>query len=51
MQFSKSQDINGQPIELKTELQQRFATKRRSLAFLENVKHRSSQLIALSQAG
>ena len=34
----KSQDINGQPIELKTELQQRFATKEEALAFLEKCK-------------
>ncbi len=34
----KSQDINGQPVELKTELQQRFATKEEALAFLEKCK-------------
>lgn len=34
----KSQDINGQPIELKTELQQRFGTKEEALAFLEKCK-------------
>ena len=34
----KSQDINGQHIELKTELQQRFGTKEEALAFLEKCK-------------
>lgn len=34
----KSIDIKGQPVELKTELQQRFSTKAEALAFLEKCK-------------
>jgi len=43
----KSIDIKGQPVELKTELQQRFSTKAEALAFWKNVKVRGSRLIAL----
>ncbi|MDD3080213.1 MAG: type I DNA topoisomerase [Paludibacter sp.] len=34
----KSQDINGLPVELKAELQQRFPTKEEAYAFLESCK-------------
>ena len=37
----QSTDIKGQPVELKTELQQRFATKEEALAFLGKCKNAS----------